>query len=143
MVREVRRRFHHAPGVARGADTPAFAGEGDKIVVTTIVTPRPGKAVGEDAALQILTKGLANIRLRGVMVALAVELACTGQLMPSLEVFCYGLVEQRALGVARVEEFGFGYCCSWGGGSRAAARMVVRLWPCVRLSCRRVHGATP
>jgi hypothetical protein len=38
------------------------------------------------------------------MVALAVELACTGQLMPSLEVFCYGLVEQRALGVARVEE---------------------------------------
>jgi peptide/nickel transport system ATP-binding protein len=39
----VRRRFHHAPGVARGADTPAFAGEGDKIVVTTIVTPRPGK----------------------------------------------------------------------------------------------------
>ena len=52
------------------------------------------------------------------MVALAVELACTGQLMPSLEVFCYGLVEQRALGVARVEEFGFGYCCGWGGGSR-------------------------
>jgi hypothetical protein len=43
VVREVRRRFHHAPGVARGADTPAFAGEGDKIVVTTIVTPRPGK----------------------------------------------------------------------------------------------------
>jgi hypothetical protein len=42
-----------------------------------------------------------------VVVALPVELAGTGQLKPDLEVFGNGLVEQRALRVARVVEFGF------------------------------------
>jgi hypothetical protein len=42
-----------------------------------------------------------------VVVALAVELACAGQLKPGLEVVGYGLVQQRAFGVARVVEFGF------------------------------------
>jgi hypothetical protein len=40
------------------------------------------------------------------MVALPVKLACAGKFMPSLEVLGYGLVSQRALGVARVVEFG-------------------------------------
>ena len=40
------------------------------------------------------------------MVALPVKLACAGKFMPSLEVLGYGLVEQRALRVARVVEFG-------------------------------------
>jgi hypothetical protein len=26
VVRQMRRRLHHAPGIARGAHTPAFAG---------------------------------------------------------------------------------------------------------------------
>ena len=99
--------YHHAPCVARGADTTALAGEGDKVVVTTIVTPRPGKAVRKDAAFQIFAKGLADIRLGGAVVALAVELACAGQVKPGLEVFGYRLVQQRALGMARVVEFGF------------------------------------
>ena len=60
----------------------------------------------EDAALQILAKRLTDIGL-GVMVALAVKLARASQLKPSLEVFGYGFVEQRALRVARVVEFGF------------------------------------
>ena len=38
--------------------------------------------------------------------ALSVKLAGTGQLKPGLEVLGYGLVEQRALGAARVVEFG-------------------------------------
>jgi hypothetical protein len=31
------RRLHHAPGVARGAHATALAGEGHKVVVSTIV----------------------------------------------------------------------------------------------------------
>jgi hypothetical protein len=40
VIRQVRCRLHHAPRVARGADTPAFAGIGDEVVVSTIVTRR-------------------------------------------------------------------------------------------------------
>ena len=79
VVGQVCCRLHHAPCIARGADAPAFAGEGDKVVVSTIVAPRPGKAVREDAAFQIFAKGLADIGLGGVVVALPVELACIGQ----------------------------------------------------------------
>ena len=42
-----------------------------------------------------------------MVVALAVELACAVKFMPGLEVFGNRLVEQRALGVARVVELGF------------------------------------
>ena len=61
----------------------------------------------DDAALQILAKRLTDIGLGRVVVALAVKLARAGKLKPSLKVFGYGFVEQRALGVARVVEFGF------------------------------------
>ena len=69
-----------------------------------VITPGAGKAVGKDAALQIVAKSLADVGLGGVVVALAVELTCTGQLKPGLEVLGYGLVEQSPLGVARVVE---------------------------------------
>jgi len=111
MIAEVCRRLHHAPGIARGADATAFAGIGDEVVVSTIVTPRLGKTVRKDAAFQIFAKGLADIGLGGVVVALAVELAGTGQLKPGLEVLGYGLVEQSPLGVARVVELGFAPAC--------------------------------
>ena len=116
MVREVCRRLHHTPGVARGAHATAFAGKGHKVVVAAVVTPGSGKAVGKDAAFQIFAKGLADIGLWGVVVALPVELACAGQLKPGLKVLGYGLVEQGSLRVARVVEFGF------------AARLATR-WP--------------
>ena len=45
------------------------------------------QAVGKDAAIQILAKGLANIGPGGAVVALPIELTCTGQLQPGLEVF--------------------------------------------------------
>jgi hypothetical protein len=77
--------------------------------VSAVIAPGAGKAVGEDAALQILAKGLADIRLWGVVVTLAIELACAGKFMPSLEVLGNRLVEQSAFGVARVVEFGFDY----------------------------------
>ena len=73
----------------------------------------------KDAALQILAKGLTDIGLGGVVVALAVELTATGQLKPGLEVLGNGSVQQSPLGVARVVELGL---CT-----RLPARMRMRL----------------
>ena len=123
--------FHHAPGVARGTDTPAFARIGHKVVVPAVITPDSGKAVGKDAAFEVLAESLADIRLGGVVVALPVELTGTGQLMPSLEVFCYGLVEQSPLGVTRVVELWL--CTRW------PTRVRMRL----RWACGGGHGAVP
>ena len=85
-----------APGPQRRA------GEGDKAVVSTVITTRTCKAVGEDAARQILGKGLAHIGLGGAVVALAVELTRTGKVQPGLVVLGYCLVKQRTLEVAKV-----------------------------------------
>ena len=62
--------------------------------------------MGKDAAFQIFAKGLADIGLGCMVVALAIELTGTCQLKPGLEMFGYSLVQQRALRVARVVEFG-------------------------------------
>ena len=51
--------LHHASGAARGADASAFTGEGYKDVVPAVTTAGAGKAVREDAALQILGKRFA------------------------------------------------------------------------------------
>jgi hypothetical protein len=67
MIAEVCRCLHHAPGVARGADTTAFAGIGDKIVVAAVITPGSGKAVGKDAAFEVFAKRLADVGLGGVV----------------------------------------------------------------------------
>ena len=67
---------------------------GDEVVVSTIVTPRSGKAVGKDAAFEVLAKGLADVGLGGAMVALAVELSRAGKFMPSLEVIGNRWVEE-------------------------------------------------
>ena len=56
------------------------------------ITPRTGKAMRKDAALQVLSKRQADIRLGGV--TLPVELACNSERVPGLEVFGYGLVQQ-------------------------------------------------
>ena len=54
VVAQVCRRLHHPPRGARGADSPAFAGEGYKVVVPTVAAASAGKAMGKDAALKIL-----------------------------------------------------------------------------------------
>ena len=66
MIAEVRSRLHHALRVARGEDTWGFAGDGHEVVVSAVVAPGPGKAVGQDAAFQLFAKGLADIGLEGV-----------------------------------------------------------------------------
>ena len=106
MIAEVCRSLHHAPRVARGADATALAGIGHEVVMPAVVTPSAGKAVGEDAAFQVFAKGLADIGLGAVVVALAVELACAGERVPGLKVFGNRLVEKGALRVARVVELG-------------------------------------
>jgi hypothetical protein len=71
MISQVRSRLHHAPRVARRADTPAFVGIGDEVVVSAVITPGSGKAVGKDAAFQIFPECLADLGLWRVLVALA------------------------------------------------------------------------
>ena len=66
------------------------------------------KAVGEDAAFEVLGKGLSDVGLGGAVVALPVKLARAGQLEPGLIVISHRLVQQRALGVAGIVEFEFG-----------------------------------
>lgn len=97
VIRQVRRRLHHAPAVAQGAHPPILVGEGHKVVVTAIIAAGAGKHVGKDAAFEVFTECLADLGLGGVVVALPVELARTGQFKPGLEVFDNGLVEQHAL----------------------------------------------
>ena len=53
--------------------------------------------MGKDAAFQILAKGLADIGLGCMEVALAIELAATGQLKPGLEMFGYALLGRAKL----------------------------------------------
>ena len=80
MIVQVRCCLHHAPGGARGADSTAFAGESDEVVMPAILVTSAGEAMGKDAALQICGKRFAYEGLGGVVVALAVELTRAGQL---------------------------------------------------------------
>ena len=82
VIAQVRRRLHHATGVARGAYASAFAGEGHEVVVSTVAAGGAGKAVDKDAAFGVFAKRLAHIWLGGAVIALSVELACTGELKP-------------------------------------------------------------
>ena len=44
----------HPPGVTRGANAAAFAGEGDEEIVAALIAPRSRKAISEDAAFEVL-----------------------------------------------------------------------------------------
>ena len=83
--------------------------EGHEVVVSTVAAAGAGKAVGKDAAFEVFAKRLAHIWFGGAVIALSVELACTGELKPCFVVLGYRLVQQRALRMARVIEFGLGY----------------------------------
>jgi hypothetical protein len=73
-------------------DASINAGIGNELVVSAVITPRPGKAVDKDAALQTLARCLAVITLWRVVVALAAELACSGKFMASRKMPWFGLV---------------------------------------------------
>jgi hypothetical protein len=107
MVGEVCRRLGHAPRVARGADAPAFAGEGDQEVVSAVVAAGTGKAVGKDAAFQVLLERFAHVGLGAAVVALARR---TGRRWP----------DQARSRSAR-PRFGRAACARGGAGCRAWA----------------------
>jgi hypothetical protein len=54
--------------------------------MATIVTAGAGKTVGKYPTFEVFAKRLADVGLWCVVVALAVKLACTGQLKPSLKI---------------------------------------------------------
>ena len=56
VIGEVCRRLCHSPCVARGAHASTFAGEGDKVVVSAVITTGAGKAVDKDAAFLIAAR---------------------------------------------------------------------------------------
>lgn len=60
----------------------------------------------KNAAFQIFAKRLAHIGIWRMVITLPVKLARAGKLKPGLKVLGYRLVQQRALGVARLVEFG-------------------------------------
>ena len=64
--------------------------------------------MGKDPAFEVFAKRLADVGTRPIVVALAVELACAGQLKPGFKILANGAVQQGSVGVARVVEAGFG-----------------------------------
>lgn len=85
--------------------------------MSAVVAAGAGKAVGEDAALQIFLERFAHVGPGAVVVALALKLTLASQLQPALVVLGHGLVEQSAFGVAGVVALGFGggwheYCAN-------------------------------
>ncbi len=76
--------------------------------MSAVAAAGAGKDVGKDAAFEVFLKRLAHIRLGPVVVTLPIELARAGQVKPGFVMLGHRLVQQRALGVARVVALGFG-----------------------------------
>ena len=103
----------------------SLAGKRDQEIVTAVAAAHARKAVGEDAALEVLAERLHHMGRRRVMAALPVELTHAGQFQPRLEVSGDGAIQQRLLRVARAIQ------------GRILVRMLSRLSGC------RAHGAEP
>ena len=71
MIHQVRGRLGHAPGAARGTDPAALAGEGDQKVMPAARAARPGEAVGQNAAGQVLAELPLDVGGDGIAVRLA------------------------------------------------------------------------
>ena len=70
VIDQMRRCFCHAVTVARRADATAFAGEGDEKIMAAIIATSAGKAVCEDAALEVFVECLRDVGGRCVVIAL-------------------------------------------------------------------------
>jgi len=53
VIDQMRRRFGHAPGVARGAYATTLARVGNHEIVLTLVTVGAGESIRDDAAFEI------------------------------------------------------------------------------------------
>ena len=103
----------HAPGVARGADAAALAGEGHEEIVAALATACAGEAIGQDAALQVASEFALHIA--GYRVPIAVARPCE----VGLQVLLDEAVEDGLLGAAT--GVGSGSASLWVGGHTGGA----------------------
>lgn len=94
VVDQVRGGLDHAPGGAGRTETSALAGEGDQKVMAAGRAAGTGKAVGEDAAGEIVTE----FTFHRARYARAIAVACQGKV--AFQVFLHQAVEDGVLGTA-------------------------------------------
>jgi hypothetical protein len=94
VVSEMGGGLDHAPGRAGGADTTTLAGVCDEEVMSAVGAARTGKAVGEDAAVEIAAKFPLGYRRSDSPGAVILKR------QPRRQVRLHGAIEQRALGLA-------------------------------------------
>jgi hypothetical protein len=97
VVGEVGGQLRHTPGVARGTDPAALAGEGDQALMTAVAAPGAGEPVGEDAATEVCPE----VPLDPGGDAVAEGIGCLGLGEEGLEVMLDDGVERRSGGLAR------------------------------------------
>ena len=138
VIGEMRRRRHHAPGVARRANAAPLAGERDQEVVPALAAAGAGEAVGEDAAVEIAAELPLHVRRHRPVVVMTV--AALGE--PGLEVLLDAAIEHAPARSARpilrrcavrgpaLDPHARPLCAAlrrWG--SAWAARCACRHWP--------------
>lgn len=112
MVDQMGGGLRHAPCVARGTHSTAFAGEGNQEIVPAIAVGGAGEGVGEDAAVQIAAKlrlhvergTLALAFLRQREVGLQVARNAAEKAKQSLSEMMYG--EREAVDWYKLDKWG-------------------------------------
>ena len=138
MIDQVRGRFGHAPGVARGAHATALAGVGDQEIVLALVAVGAGESMRKDAAFEIAAEGSLDMGRRCFTVLAA------GELQPGFEVGLDDAIPQRPLGTAALVALGCGRGAlsggchrvgpSWSGDRDRILSSTVTRWPPTRVS---------
>ena len=90
--------LHHAAGGAGWADTAALAGVGNEKIVAALGTTGAGKAVGEDAAVEIAPEFPLGYRRS------ASPEPVISKRQPGRQVRLHGAIEQCALGLAKAAD---------------------------------------
>ncbi len=118
VVGQMGRRLDHAPGGAGRTDAATLAGVGDEEVVTTVGAAGAGKAVREDAAVEVTAKfPLDHCRGYGSGAVIV-------QRQPRCQMRLHGAIEQRAFGLAAMVDSAAGRGAGGGGRSGGHDRPV-------------------
>ncbi len=99
LLRESPQIFPYAKRIARGEDTWGCVGDGYEVVVSAVVAPGPGKAVGKYAAFQLFAKDLAEIGLEGVAPQLPSPARCFGHHSTQQQQHARGLQRKKFMQV--------------------------------------------
>ena len=60
MIDKMSGRFHHTPGTATGAESPALTAEGDQVLMAAAIALDPQEAMLQQPALQVILKLLSD-----------------------------------------------------------------------------------